>query len=175
MGLHKTRKGLDLPISGRPEQVIAAAPQPSRVALVADDYVGMKPTMHVATGDVVRRGQLLFEDKKTTHVRYTSPASGKVTAINRGARRTLQSVVIQLDQSELAGGSDSVEFSSYQGTPPSALSREQVADLLIESGLWTAIRARPFDRVADPDKAPQSIFVTAVDTNPLAPDVDTVL
>ena len=175
MGLHKTRKGLDLPISGRPEQVIAAAPQPSRVALVADDYVGMKPTMHVAAGDDVRRGQLLFDDKKTPRVRYTSPASGKVTAINRGARRALQSVVIQLDPSELAGGSDSVEFSSYQGTPPSALSREQVADLLIESGLWTAIRARPFNRVADPDKTPRSVFVTAVDTNPLAPVVDTVL
>lgn len=175
MGLHKTRKGLDLPISGRPEQVIAGAPQPSRVALMADDYVGMKPTMHVAVGDDIRRGQLLFEDKKTPRVRYTSPAAGKVTAINRGARRALQSVVIQLDQSELAGGSDSVEFSSYQGTPPGALSREQVTDLLIESGLWTAIRSRPFDRVSNPDKTPRSIFVTAVDTSPLAPAVATVL
>lgn len=175
MGLHKTRKGLDLPISGQPEQVISGAPQPSRVALMADDYVGMKPTMRVAVGDDIRRGQLLFEDKKTPRVRYTAPASGKVTAINRGARRALQSVVIQLDQSELAGGSDSVEFSSYQGTSPGALSREQITDLLIESGLWTAIRSRPFDRVADPDKTPRSIFVTAVDTNPLAPAVDTVL
>ena len=142
---------------------------------MADDYVGMKPTMRVAVGDDIRRGQLLFEDKKTPRVRYTAPASGKVTAINRGARRALQSVVIQLDQSELAGGSDSVEFSSYQGTSPGALSREQITDLLIESGLWTAIRSRPFDRVADPDKTPRSIFVTAVDTNPLAPAVDTVL
>ena len=175
MGLHKSKKGLDLPIAGRPEQVIENASQPSHVALLAADYVGMKPTMHVSAGDDVHRGQLLFEDKKTPRVRYTAPASGKVTAVNRGARRALQSVVIQLDQAELAGSNDSVEFSAYQGAAPGALSREQVQDLLIESGLWTAFRARPFDRVANPEKTPRSIFVTATDTNPLAAAVDTAL
>jgi len=175
MGLHKTKKGLNLPITGGPEQVVENASQPRHVALLAADYVGMKPTMHVSVGDDVSRGQLLFEDKKTPRVRYTAPASGKVTAVNRGARRVLQSVVIQLDQAELAGGSDSVEFSAYQGSAPGALTREQVQNLLIESGLWTALRARPFDRVANPEQTPRSIFVTAVDTNPLAPAVDTAL
>jgi len=124
MGLHKTKKGLSLPITGGPEQVVENASQPRHVALLAADYVGMKPTMRVSVGDDVRRGQLLFEDKKTPRVRYTAPASGKVTAVNRGARRVLQSVVIQLDQAELAGGSDSVEFSAYQGSAPGALTRE---------------------------------------------------
>jgi Na+-transporting NADH:ubiquinone oxidoreductase subunit A len=97
MGLHKIRKGLNLPIIGDPEQRIDSAPQPARVAVVADDYVGMRPTMHVAVGDNVRRGQLLFEDKKTPGVRYTATAAGTISAIHRGARRALQSVVIQLD------------------------------------------------------------------------------
>lgn len=175
MGLHKTKRGLDLPIAGGPEQVVENASQPRQVALLAADYIGMKPTMHVAVGDDVRRGQLIFEDKKTPRVRYTAPASGKVTAVNRGARRALQSVVIQLDQAERAGGSDSVEFSAYEGAAPGALSREQVTDLLLESGLWTALRARPFDRVANPEQTPRSVFVTAVDTNPLAPAVDKAL
>ena len=175
MGLHKTKKGLNLPITGGPEQAVENASQPRHVALLAADYVGMKPTMHVSVGDDVRRGQLLFEDKKTPRVRYTAPASGKVTTVNRGARRVLQSVVIQFDQAELAGGSDSVEFSAYQGSAPGALTGEQVQNLLIESGLWTALRARPFDRVANPEQTPRSIFVTAVDTNPLAPAVDTAL
>ncbi len=175
MGLHRNSKGLDLPIAGAPEQVIESASQPRHVALLADDYIGMKPTMHASVGDDVRRGQLLFEDKKTPGVRYTAPASGQVTAVNRGARRAWQSVVIQLDQAERSGGSDSVEFSSFERQSPGALSRDQVKDLLLESGLWTALRARPFGRVANPDKPPHSIFVTAMDTNPLAPSVDKVL
>lgn len=131
--------------------------------------------MHVNEGDDVRRGQLLFEDKKTTGVRYTSPASGRVVAINRGDRRVLQSVVIQLDAGELAGRSDGVTFDSFSGDPPRVLSRQQVKDLLIESGLWTALRTRPFSKVPDPAETPRSIFVTAIDTSPLAASADVVL
>ena len=175
MGLHQVKKGLDLPIAGEPEQQIHQAAQPTRVALLADDYVGMKPTMHASVGDDVLRGQVLFEDKKTPGVRYTAPAAGRVTAIHRGERRALLSVVIQLDSAELAGGGETVRFSSYSGQHPSSLNAEQVKELLIESGLWTSLRARPFSRVADPQQRPRSIFVTASDSNPLAPDVDTVL
>ena len=175
MGLHRIKKGLDLPIAGEPEQRIDDARQPSKVALLADDYVGMRPTMHVRVGDDVRRGQLLFEDKKTPDVFYTAPAAGHVTAINRGARRALQSVVIQLDASELSGRAETVEFSSFTGDPPGALSDKQVRDLLVESGLWTALRTRPFSKVADPATRPHSIFVTAIDTNPLAPLAEVAL
>ena len=103
MGQHKIRKGLDLPILGQPEQKVSDAPPPRRVALLGADYVGMKPTMHVAAGDTVRRGQLVFQDKKIPGVRFTAPASGRVSAINRGARRAFQSLVIELDEGELAG------------------------------------------------------------------------
>ena len=175
MGLHKIKKGLNLPITGAPQQQVATARQPRHVALIADDYVGMKPTMHVAVGDDVQRGQLLFEDKRNPGVRYTAPASGRITAIHRGERRALQSVVIQLDSAELAGDGETVAFSSFMGRSPGELDRGQIKELLVESGLWAALRGRPFGRVADPEKTPRSIFVTAADTNPLAPEVDVAL
>ncbi len=175
MAVHKIKKGLSLPIEGEPQQVTEDAPVPGRVALVAADYHGMKPTMHVQAGDGVRRGQLLFEDKKTPGVRFTAIAGGKVTAVNRGARRALQSVVIELDDGERAGKADTVRFSADTGEHPAELSGDQVKELLLESGLWTALRARPFSKVADPARAPHSIFVTAVDTNPLAADPAVVL
>ena len=175
MSLHTIKKGLDLPLAGAPEQQIHTAGQPTRVALIADDYVGMKPTMYVQPGDAVRRGQLLFEDKKTPRVRYTAPAGGTVAAVNRGERRALLSVVIELDEAERAGGNDCVPFESFTGKPAADLSREQVTDLLIESGMWTSIRQRPFSRVANPEEPPAAIFVTAMDSNPHAPSVDVAL
>ncbi|MCB1021692.1 MAG: Na(+)-translocating NADH-quinone reductase subunit A [Acidobacteria bacterium] len=173
--MHTIKKGLDLPLAGAPEQTIHDAGQPRRVALIADDYVGMKPTMFVQAGDTVRRGQLLFEDKKTPRVRYTAPAGGVVSAVNRGDRRAFQSIVIDLDETERSGGHDCVTFESYTGKPAGELSRDQVVDLLIESGLWTAIRQRPYSRVANPEETPAALFVTAADSNPHAPHVDVAL
>ena len=175
MGLHKISKGLDLPITGAPQQTIDSTAAPSHVALLAEDYVGMKPTMRVSVGDDVRRGQVLFEDKKSPEVVYTAPAGGQISAINRGARRALQSVVIQLDQSELAGGRDSVSFDAYSGRHPTELPADDVRKLLVESELWTALRVRPFGKVPAIDAKAHSIFVTATDTNPLAPSVDAVI
>ena len=131
----------------------------------------MRPTMSVAVGDGVRLGQKLFDDKKTEGVSFTSPGSGRVVAVNRGDRRAFQSIVIELDRS----GDDAISLSSYAGTHPSRMSREEARALLLESGLWTAMRARPFGRVADPAQTPRSIFVTAMDSNPLAASVDTVM
>ncbi len=175
MAAHRIKKGLNLPIEGAPEQRIEDAAQPQRVALVASDYIGMKPTMHVQEGDTVQRGQLLFEDKKTPGVKFTAPAGGNVVGVHRGARRALQSVVIELDDAERAGKGESVKFASATGKDPAALSLEQVRDLLLESGLWTALRSRPFSKVADPATTPHSIFVTALDSAPLAADANVVL
>ena len=76
MGVHKIKKGLDLPIAGEPEQVIEDGAAVSHVAIVAADYIGMKPTMFVAVGDQVKRGQPLFEDKKSPGTICTSPGAG---------------------------------------------------------------------------------------------------
>ena len=138
----------------------------------------MRPTLQVKVGDTVRRGQLLFEDKKMPGVRFTSPAAGKIAAINRGDKRVFQSVVIELSRTEIEGKTGSAEetsYSAYTGKPLSGLTERDVRDLLIESGLWTAMRARPHSRVANPADKPHSIFVTAADSNPLAPDVTTVM
>ena len=175
MGRHRVRKGLNIPIAGEPEQRIDQAPPVARVALLADDYVGMRPTMHVVEGDEVKRGQLLFEDKKTPGVRFTAPGGGRVSAIHRGERRALQSLVIELDSAELSGAGETVVFDSYTGKPPGSLTRQQVRDLLVESGQWTAFRRRPYSKVPPPDEIPHAIFVTAVDTRPLAPAVEVVL
>lgn len=178
MAVHTINKGLDLPILGAPEQVVDKGAVPRRVAILAADYVGMRPTMHVKVGENVRRGQLLFEDKKMPGVRFTSPAAGKVAAVNRGERRAFQSVVVELSRAEregTSGGPDEVSFPSFTGSHPASLTGDQVRDLLTESGLWTALRARPFGKVADPATRPDSIFVTAIDTNPLAAAPQVVL
>jgi Na+-transporting NADH:ubiquinone oxidoreductase subunit A len=175
MSTYVIKNGLDLPITGEPEQKIDAAATPRRVALLADDYIGMKPTMYVRPGDQVQRGQLLFDDKKTPGVRYTATASGTVVQVNRGERRAFQSVVIELDESEVSGSPASVKFEAYTGKPVAELDSEQARGLLLESGLWTALRSRPYGRVANPAEDPAAIFVTAMDTNPLAASVEAVL
>jgi Na+-transporting NADH:ubiquinone oxidoreductase subunit A len=169
MALHKIRRGLDLPISGAPDGPLGEAPQVSRVAVVAADYIGMKPTMHVKVGDSVQRGQLLFEDKKTPGVRYTAIGDGKVAAIHRGERRALQSVVLELTAAERAGRSSDSRFKSFTGQHPSSMTAEQIRDLLLESGQWVALRQRPFSRVPAPQSTADAIFVTVADSNPLAP------
>jgi Na+-transporting NADH:ubiquinone oxidoreductase subunit A len=172
MALHKIEKGLDLPIPGKPIQVIRGTSPCTRVALLADDYPGMKPRMHVAEGDQVKRGQLLFEDRKMPGVLHTAPGAGRVLAIHRGERRALQSVVIDLSDGERAGSPGDDEFArfeSYTGADPNTLSGEQLRALLVESGLWTAIRARPFSKVPSPESQADALFITAMDTNPLAP------
>ncbi len=160
----KIKRGLDIPIQGAPQQVIEDAPAARAVALVGFDYVGMKPTMAVQVGDRVRLGQLLFTDKKTEGVRYTSPASGTVAAINRGARRALQSVVIEVD------GDDAEDFGSHSAEGILNLGRDAIRDQLVASGQWTALRTRPYSKVPAIDSAPAAIFVTAMDTHPLAAD-----
>ncbi|MDR5901260.1 Na(+)-translocating NADH-quinone reductase subunit A [Halomonas icarae] len=159
----EVKKGLDLPITGAPEQRIEDARPVRHVAVLGTDYVGMKPTMEVKEGDAVKLGQLLFTDKKIDGVRFTAPAAGKVIEINRGEKRRLLSVVIEVDASE-----EAVEFTAHGRDSLSGLERQVVVDQLVESGLWTALRTRPYSRTPAIDGVPTDIFVTAIDTHPLA-------
>lgn len=165
----KIKKGLDLPLNGSPKQEISKTIITKKVALLGDDYVGMKPTMLVAVGDEVKKGQLLFTDKKTPGVKFTANAAGKIVEINRGEKRAFKSMVIE------KSGSDEITFKSYSENELSNLTADSVKENLIESGVWTSIRVRPFSKVADPATTPNSIFVTAMDTNPLAPSIEKVL
>lgn len=163
------KKGLDLPIAGKPEQVIRDGNTVTEVAMLGEEYVGMRPSMKVREGDVVKKGQVLFEDKKNPGVVFTAPASGTVTTINRGAKRVLQSVVIRVE------GNEQETFSKYDVATLSQLTGSQVRENLQTSGLWTALRTRPFSKIPAVDAMPSSIFVNAMDTNPLAADPEVIL
>ena len=156
------KKGLDLPITGAPRQEISDGRTVNSVALIGYDYHGMKPTMLVREGETVKKGQPVFSDKKNEGVIYTAPASGVVTAINRGKRRVFQSLVIEVD------GAESIKFKKYSTQELTALSGEDVAAQLVESGMWTSFRTRPFSKAPKVGSKPSSIFVQAIDTNPLA-------
>ncbi len=162
-------EGLDIPMEGEPEQSIFDGIGVSSVALLGGDYIGLSPALQVQEGDRVRLGQPLFADRKHPSVIFSSPGSGVVTAINRGARRALLSVVVQLE------GDDEASFPSWPRADLPGLRRDEVTASLLNSGLWTALRARPYGRVADPETMPHSIFVTAVDSNPLAARPDRVI
>ena len=160
----KIKQGMDIPIQGAPQQVIEEAPAARAVALVGFDYLGLKPTMAVREGDRVVIGQLLFSDKKNEGVRFTSPASGTVSAINRGAKRVLQSVVVDVE------GEDAEQFQNYSAEDANNLESDSIRAQLLESGQWTALRTRPFSQVPSPGSDARAIFVTAMDTHPLAAD-----
>ena len=156
------KKGLDVPISGSPDPVIENARDVSSVALLGWDTPGLKPSMAVAEGDRVKLGQVLFKDKRNPDVPFTAPGSGIVAKVNRGERRALQSVVVELD------GSDEETFPVVDAGKIDALDAGEVRRVLVESGFWNSLRSRPFGRIPKPDAKPNSIFVTAMDTNPLA-------
>ncbi len=144
----KITKGLNLPIAGMPSQQISSKTAVKRVALLGEEYIGMRPSMAVREGDRVQKGQLLFEDKRNPGVRFTAPASGTISAIHRGERRVLQSVVIDVD------GDDAVHFPRYELADLAALTREAVQQQLVESGMWTAFRTRPFSKIPAPGSVP---------------------
>ena len=166
----KVKRGLDLPISGAPEQRIEDAPAVSSCALIGVDHLDLKPKMLVAEGDRVRLGQPLYADRRFEGVVYTAPAGGTLRAINRGQRRILESVIIEVDDE-----SDPITFSQYDAEAIAGLSPDQVKENLLQAGLWPALRTRPYSKVPDPASAPAAIFVTAMDSGPLAPDAAVVL
>jgi len=160
----KIKKGLNIPLPGAPAQSISPGASVTSVALLGPDTHDLKPGMLVREGDRVKLGQALFTDKANPGINFTSPGSGIVAAVNRGERRILQSVVVKLD------GDDAEEFASYPASELANLDEEAVRKNLLDSGMWTAFRTRPFSKIPAPDKSPRAIFVTAIDTNPLAAD-----
>jgi len=166
---YKIKKGLEIPLRGRPDERIDEAADSHSVAVLGNDYVGLKPTMMVASGDTVKVGSPLFEDKKNPGVIVTSPASGTIAAINRGAKRALISVVINVE------GNGSEQFISNEELENADFSAEQVRENLQKAGLWVAFRARPYGKVPNVDAVPNSIFVNAMDTNPLAAEPSSII
>lgn len=167
MQTFKLKKGLELPVQGAPEQTIQPGPEFSTVAALGGDYLGLKPRMLVQEGDEVQRGTPLFCHKDAPEAMMVAPLSGKVVAINRGARRVLQSVVIEVSDPNDKG----LDFSGVG----SADSAEGVTEKLCAAGLWTALRTRPYSKMPVPGTTPAAIFVTAMDSEPLAADAAVII
>ncbi|MGI0152706.1 MULTISPECIES: Na(+)-translocating NADH-quinone reductase subunit A [Idiomarina] len=158
------KKGLNIPISGMPQQAIDDGQAITTVAVLGEEYVGMRPTMQVKVEDRVKKGQVLFEDKKNPGIKFTAPAAGVVKDVMRGAKRVLQAVIIEID------GDEQETFASYDSKDLASLPRDQVVEQLNNAGQWVALRTRPFSRSPKLDAEPTAIFVNAMDTNPLAAD-----
>jgi len=158
----RIRRGVNLPLKGAPEQVIEPARPVASVAVLGRDYLDLRPSMLVQEGDEVRLGQPLFSDKRHPGVIVTSPGAGVVTTVRRGARRVLQSVIITLE------GDREEAFRDWPADALAGLDRDAVVENLTQSGLWCALRTRPWSKVPDPDSSPHAVFVNATDTNPLA-------
>jgi len=154
----KIKKGLDLPISGLPSISVTDEPKIMSVALLSNDFVGMKPTMMVKINDQVKAGQKLFEDKKNEGVFFTSPAGGTIKAINRGEKRRFISVEIDVSNNE--------EFETFEIGD----NKNDIKSTLINSGLWNSFRTRPFNRTPKTSDNPDKVFINCCDTNPLAID-----
>lgn len=163
----KLKKGLELPISGAPEQKIYEAPMVKTVGLIGFDYLGLKPRIDVKEGDSVKCGQSIFFHKDMPEVKITSPVSGTVTAINRGPRRVLESVVIEVSEKQ----GDSIDFSKVGNDKDS----KGITEKLCAAGLWTSFKTRPFSKVPSPLTSPKAIFVTAMDTEPLSPNPELII
>ena len=159
----KLSKGLDLPIAGKPEPNLSDKPKCSTVSLLGNDFVGMKPTMMVQIGDIVKVGQKLFEDKKNLGVFYTSPAGGQIKSINRGDKRKFLSIEIEI--------SDNEEFIKFENIT----SDEEIKSSIISSGLWNSFRTRPFNRTPSIDSSPKALFINCCDTNPLSVDPSIII
>ena len=161
-------KGLDLQLVGAPDpNATPEKKEVQHVAVTGADYVGMKPTICVEEGERVLAGQLLFEDKKNPGVRHTAPGAGVVKSIVRGEKRAFLSIVLELDRDN---PKKSVEFDKFGASELATLCLNKTRELLVQSGLWTAFRTRPYSRAPKLGTTPRSIFVTAADTNPHAPN-----
>ncbi|MEM7433597.1 MAG: Na(+)-translocating NADH-quinone reductase subunit A [Myxococcota bacterium] len=165
----KIRKGLDIPLAGRPAQQIEPANPVGWVGVVAADYRGLQAKVAVEVGEHVQLGQPLLCDRFRPEIVFTAPGAGEVVAVHRGSRRSLQTVVVRLE------GKSERTFASYDRGGLMQIDREAVRRQMLASGLWPSLRTRPFSTIPDPMSVPHSIFVTAIDTNPLAADPEVVI
>ena len=157
----KIKKGIDIHLVGEAKREVRKY-EPQLFALKPQDFIGVVPKMHVAEGDDVKVGTVLFHDKNNEGIFFTSPASGKVKAIVRGEKRVILQVVIESD-----GKFETIDFGKAD---PSKLTRNEVIEKMVQSGTWTMLRQRPYSTIANPQDEPKCIAVSMFDTAPLAPD-----
>jgi len=163
----KIRRGLDIRLLGAAEKIYISAEKSRTYAVKPPDFPGLVPKLNVKPGDQVMAGTTLFHNKYIPDIKFSSPVSGVVKSVNRGERRRILEVVIEVDHK--------IQYIDFKATNPSDLSREEIIKKLLDSGLWPMIRQRPYAIIADPEKQPRDIFISGFDTAPLAPDMDFVV
>jgi Na+-transporting NADH:ubiquinone oxidoreductase subunit A len=162
------RHGLDVSMPGKPQQVVDDSATPDRVAVIGHDYPGVRPSLMVQEGDRVAKGDVLFADRAVPAICVTAPQGGRVREINRGPRRGVVSVVIEREDC------DARRFASHPDSELCRLGADEVRQTLQAAGLWPAFRLRPLGTPA-PQDTPVEVFVTAIDTDPLAADPGVVV
>ena len=162
----KLKKGFDIRIEGAAEKRLAGVSDPTLYGVKPVDFPGLVPKLNVKPGDEVKAGSPLFHDKLQPAILFTSPVSGKILSVERGDRRKMLEVVIE------KSGEEYIEFNKAD---PAKLSREAIKEQLLASGLWPAVRQRPYHVVAKPADVPKSVFIAGFDTSPLAPDPDFIM
>lgn len=160
--LIKTKRGLDIEISGKAHETIGSAMPSELISIIPDHYHGIVPKMMVKAGDRVKAGTPVFHDKAFESMNFVSPVSGEIIEINRGERRKILSITIKRDKV--------TEYEKFESKNPEELSGEDVKELLLQAGLWAYIKQRPYDVIADPTKSPKAIFISSFDSAPLAPN-----
>lgn len=163
----KLRKGLDVNLKGKPAKEEFQVKATGTYALVPDDFTGMKPKVVVKEGDSVKVGDALFVDKNHPEVKFVSPVSGKVAAVERGDRRKVLSVKVTADAQQ--------EYVNFGEKDLTKMTGEDVKNVLLESGLFAFFKQRPYDVTAVPTETPKAIFVSAFNSMPLSADFEYVL
>ncbi|MCB0283218.1 MAG: Na(+)-translocating NADH-quinone reductase subunit A [Calditrichaeota bacterium] len=170
MADYKLKKGFDLKVAGKADLKLVELDAPKKAAILPGDFLGLKPKMEVEEGEVVKIGSPLFHDKNNEKIKFSSPVSGKVLAINRGDRRKIVEVVIENDSKN-----ESEKFMVVKADTVGSLKKEDIVENLLKSGMWPLLRQRPFNKIANPDVEPRDIFISAMDTAPLAADVNFIM
>lgn len=166
----KITKGLDIPIAGQPVQKIYDHPKPTTLAVLGRDFHDLKPSVQVKEGDIVKAGQVLFSHRKSEGVNFTAPCAGVVKSINRGDKRALVSVVLQAAAEE-----EFIDFGAHHPEELAQLDETTIRQKLQDSGQWISFRTRPYSHIPNADAKANAIFVTAMDTRPLAADPKVVI
>ena len=170
MATYRLKQGYNVRIVGAPETTVSNAPAPSEVAINAQGFCGMKAKLAVKAGDQVKAGTPLFTEKSNDKIKFTSPVSGTVKEIARGARRALLDIVVIADGENTYEEFEAIGADALLTTP-----REKILDEVLSAGLFPFFVERPFAVLADPEKTPRDIFVSAFNTAPLSPEINVIL
>jgi len=163
----KIKRGLNINLTGKADKTIASAPPPETYSIKPAGFIDVVPKLLVQQGDEVLAGTPLFFDKQNESVQFCSPVSGEIAEIVRGDKRRILEIKILADSR--------MNYHSFGISSPDNLSRQEIIDRLLISGVWPFIRQRPFGIIARPQELPKSVFVSAFDSSPLAPDLDFII